>query len=63
MAASQQVQQCIQQCTQTRDKLNGMASGETNPQTKMMLHEAAHHLNLCIEECNFVVQHAGAMAK
>jgi len=63
LTASQQVQQCIQQCMQTRDKLNSMAGSETSRQVKMMLHEAAHHLNLCIEECNFTVQHAGAMAK
>lgn len=60
MATNQQIQQCIQQCQQTGDKLRGMASGETNQQVKMKLHEGAHHLNLCIEECNFTLQHAGA---
>ena len=62
MTANQQIQQCIQQCIQTRDKLNTMAGSETNQQNKMMLHEGAHHLNLCIEECNFTVQHVGGMA-
>jgi hypothetical protein len=38
-----------------------MASAETNPQAKMMLQEGAHHLSLCMEECNFVVQQSGAM--
>lgn len=59
MAASQQVQQCIQQCMQVRDQLNSMAGTETNHQVKMMLHEGAHHLNLCIEECNFTMMKAG----
>lgn len=62
MTASQQVQQCIQQCTQIRDRLNSMAGGETNPQVKMMLQEGAHHLNLCLEECDFTVKSAGVMA-
>lgn len=61
MTSSQQVQQCIQQCVQVRDRLNNMASAETDPQTKMMLQEGAHHLSLCLEECNFVVQQSGAM--
>lgn len=61
MTSSQQVQQCIQQCTQVRDRLNNMASAETNPQAKMMLQEGAHHLSLCLEECNFVIQQSGAM--
>lgn len=60
MAANQQIQQCIQQCQQIGDKLRSMAGVETNQQVKMKLHEAAHHLNLCIEECKFTVQHAGA---
>lgn len=61
MTASQQVQQCVQQCMQVRDRINSMAGAETNPQVKMMLQEGAHHLSLCLEECNFVVQQSGAM--
>lgn len=37
LTASQQVQQCVQQCMQVRDRINSMAGAETNPQVKMML--------------------------
>jgi len=63
LAANQQIQQCIQQCQQISQQLSTMSTAETNPQVKMKLEEAAHHLKLCIEECNFTVQHAGMMAQ
>lgn len=60
MTASQHIQHCIQQCMQVRDQLNSMAGMETNQQMKMMFLEGSHHLNLCIEECNFTMMKAGA---
>lgn len=53
---SQQVQQCVQQCQQTASQLRSMASMEQNQQMKTMLNEGAHHLDLCITECNYSVQ-------
>lgn len=50
------IQQCIQSCQQTVSRLRGMASVETDPQVKSKLSEAAHHLDLCISECQFSVQ-------
>jgi len=54
--ASQQVQQCIQQCQQTANQLRSMANTEPNQQVKTMLNEGAHHLDLCITECQYSVQ-------
>ncbi|MPM86485.1 hypothetical protein SDC9_133574 [bioreactor metagenome] len=47
------IQQCLQQCQQTAEQLRSMATQETNSQVKMMLNEGAHHLDLCIEECQY----------
>lgn len=47
------VQQCIQNCQQTAQKLCDMANQEANAQVKTMLKEGAHHLDLCIKECQY----------
>lgn len=47
------IQQCLQKCQQTAQQLRSMATQETNSQVKMMLNEGAHHLDLCIEECQY----------
>lgn len=50
------IQQCVQKCQETAQQLEGMANQETNVQVKSMLKEAAHHLDLCIEECQFSLE-------
>jgi len=50
------IQQCIQKCQETAQQLEGMANQEANVQVKSMLKEAAHHLDLCIEECQFSLE-------
>lgn len=50
---SNDVQQCIQQCQQTSQQLRNMANQETDPHVKKILGEGAHHLDLCITECQF----------
>lgn len=50
------IQQCIQKCQQTAQQIRTLAGQETNPKAKMMLTEGAHHLDLCLVECQFSVQ-------
>jgi CRISPR/Cas system CMR-associated protein Cmr1 (group 7 of RAMP superfamily) len=50
------IQQCIQKCQNAAQQLENMANQETNVQIKSMLKEAAHHLDLCIEECQFSME-------
>lgn len=50
------IQQCIQACQQTASRLRNMANMEPNPQAKTKLTEAAHHLDLCITECQYSLQ-------
>ena len=62
--ATNDIQQCIQKCKQTAQQLQGMADQESNMQVKSKLKEAAHHLDLCIEECQFSLEavQAGTMS-
>lgn len=63
MQSAQTIQQCIQSCQQTVAQLQNMANTEPNPMAKNKLIEGAHHLALCIEECNYSLQQIqGGMA-
>ncbi len=57
--ATNMVKQCIQQCTDTANKLRSMANTEPNMQVKNALIEGAHHLDLCVTECQFSIQQMG----
>lgn len=56
MAANDTVNKCIQECRDTAHKLRSMASTETNMQVRTSLEEGAHHLDLCIIECQYSLQ-------
>lgn len=59
MAANDAINKCIQDCRDTANKLRSMANAETNMQVKTALNEGAHHLDLCITECQYSVQQMG----
>ncbi|HEX3032431.1 MAG TPA: hypothetical protein VHS59_09350 [Bacillota bacterium] len=58
MSAQQDINQCIQQCQQAASQLRNMANAESDTKAKMALTEGAHHLDLCITECQFAAQNA-----
>lgn len=60
MAANDSVNKCIQDCRDTSNKLRSMANAETNMQIKAALNEGAHHLDLCITECQYSIQQLGS---
>lgn len=63
MQSAQTIQQCIQTCQQISTQLRNMANTDPDPMAKNKLIEGAHHLALCIEECNFSLQQIqGGMA-
>lgn len=51
MANKQEVQQCIQACTQVANLLRTAANGVNNAGVRDSLTEGAHHVELCIREC------------
>lgn len=59
MAVNDAVNKCIQDCRDTGNKLRSMANAETNMQVKAALNEGAHHLDLCITECQYSIQQMG----
>jgi len=54
--SAQAIQQCIQMCQQTSAQLRNMANTETDQMAKNKLTEGAHHLDLCIQECQYSLQ-------
>lgn len=59
MAANDAINKCIQDCRDTSSKLRSMANTEPNMQVKTALNEGAHHLDLCITECQYSLQQIG----
>lgn len=59
MAVNTTINKCIQDCTDTANKLRQMANSESNMQVKTALNEGAHHLDLCVTECQYSVQQIG----
>lgn len=51
MANKQEVQNCIQACTQVANLLRTAANGVNNAGVRDMLTQGAHHVELCIREC------------
>lgn len=63
MQNAQTIQQCIQTCQQTAAQLRNMANTENDQMAKNKLIEGAHHLDLCITECQYSLQQVqGGMA-
>jgi len=60
MVANNAINKCIQDCRDTASNLRSIANAETNMQVKTALIEGAHHLDLCITECQYSIQQMGA---
>ncbi|OGO77196.1 MAG: hypothetical protein A2Y23_03770 [Clostridiales bacterium GWB2_37_7] len=54
--ANDMINKCIQDCRDTANKLRSMTNTETNMQVRTALEEGAHHLDLCITECQYSLQ-------
>jgi len=52
----QAVMQCIQTCTKSANDLRGAANGINNAGVRDMLTQGAHHIELCIRQCESVTQ-------
>lgn len=51
MPNQQEVQQCIMTCTQAANALRLSANGVNNAGIRDMLTQGAHHVELCIRQC------------
>ena len=58
MMPGQDVQDCINQCSQLANQLRSMANSGVNQKLNDSLMEGAHHIDLCVTECGFAVERA-----
>jgi hypothetical protein len=56
MANTQQINQCVQTCTQAANSLRGAANALPDPGVRDMLTQGAHHIELCIRQCQSATQ-------
>jgi hypothetical protein len=52
----QNIQQCIQTCHQQANELRSLANQAPETSLRNMLTEGAHHIEMCIRECEFCVE-------
>jgi hypothetical protein len=52
----QAVTQCIQTCTKAANDLRSSANGINNAGVRDMLTQGAHHIELCIRQCESATQ-------
>lgn len=52
----QAVVQCIQTCTKAANDLRSSANGINNAGVRDMLTQGAHHIELCIRQCESATQ-------
>lgn len=52
----QQLQQCIQDCQDTLNKLQSFTNKTQDVRLKSTLTESAHHLDMCVRECQFATK-------
>ncbi|BAS29265.1 hypothetical protein [Limnochorda pilosa] len=56
MPAHQQIQACIQRCQQVMQQLQQLSASTPDQRVRDLLQEGAHHLQLCVTECQFAAQ-------
>lgn len=56
MPDKQAITQCVQMCTQTANNLRSSANGVNNAGVRDMLTQGAHHIELCIRQCESAMQ-------
>ncbi len=58
MDQKQQIQQCIQDCQQVINQLQFISNQVQDKALKSTVNESAHHLEMCIKECEFAWKQA-----
>ena len=53
-----QIRQCIDECHRTIGDLQSYANKSQDNMLKSTLTESAHHLDICIRECEFAAKQA-----
>lgn len=56
MVAHEQIQQCVSECKQIMSTLHTLSNRATDPKVKATLSESAHHLDMCVKECEYAME-------
>jgi BMFP domain-containing protein YqiC len=54
----QKIQQCIKDCQSAMSEIQSLSSQATDTKLKSTLEESAHHLDMCMRECEFAAKQA-----
>ena len=55
MADKQSIKHCVDMCTQSANNLRSTANGIADSAVRDMLTQGAHHIELCIRQCDTVM--------
>jgi len=53
MDQKQQIMQCINDCQSAINEIQSLANQATDQNTKATLMESAHHVDMCVRECDW----------
>jgi len=56
MADKQAIKQCADTCTQVANQLRSTTNSVNDPVVRDMLTQGAHHIELCIRQCDMAVK-------
>lgn len=56
--SQQKLQKCIQDCRQVMTDLQSLSNSSQGAALKSTLQESAHHLEMCVHECEFATKAA-----
>jgi len=56
MADKQTIKHCVEMCTRTANDLRSSANNITDPAVRDMLTQGAHHIELCIRQCDMATK-------
>ncbi|MHB1126702.1 MAG: hypothetical protein ACYC2T_07040 [Bacillota bacterium] len=54
--SAKDLQQVINECQQTIDQLRTMSGQMSGGGARATLNESAHHLEMCVKECEFAIK-------
>lgn len=52
----QELNQCIDHCKQIKDQIDSLSESSQNKVLRSTLNESAHHLDMCLQECQFALK-------
>lgn len=58
MTQNQKIQQCIKDCQTAMSEIQSLANQANETKLKSTLTESAHHLDMCMRECEFAAKQA-----